>query len=172
MKASLKRQPVAMHDCSIALNAICPYRLSPLCELRVRANSLIPPLGISHKLWLQYVALQARLCRPLLSKHEAVRSCRDLDGDTMSLIRPWSCGLNRRQSPRPQAPDGHAKLQYLHKPAPVSPLCEQRSHSNSLTQPTGISHKLWLEHVALHARSCRPLLSEHEAVKTPLGFAG
>ena len=48
--------------------------------------------------------------------------------------------------------DGHAKRQYRHKPATVTPMCEQRSHSHSLTQPLGISHKLWLKHVALQAR--------------------
>ena len=74
MKASLKSHPVAMHDCSISVNVICPYRLCALCELRGHAKRLIPPLDISHKLLLLHLALQARPCRPLLSKHEVVKS--------------------------------------------------------------------------------------------------
>ena len=86
MKASLKSHPVAMHDCSISVNVICPYRLSALCELRCHANSLTQPLGISHKLWLQRLAFLAYSCRPLLSKHEAVKFLWELHADTMSLI--------------------------------------------------------------------------------------
>ena len=53
--------------------------------LRSHSNSLIPLLGISHKLLLEHVVLQARPCRPLLSEHEAVKSCMELQAYPMSL---------------------------------------------------------------------------------------